>query len=398
MAGIADIAKSIIASLMGDTPAPEGTAQAVQPIVVDAGSSSLKAGMGGSDAPLAVFPSVVGHPRNQGAKDALCGAEAFAKRAELALTNPIEFGVVTKWDDMQKLWQHTFRNELRAAPEEHPVLLSEPPGNPKADREKMVQIMFETFKVPAVYLANQAVLAVCAANEMSGLGVLIGDTVTHIVPVHKGHEVQGASMTIKLGGRELTDYLMKLLSERGYSFKSAAERETARDIKEKHCYIATDFDAEMAKTAASSELELNYELPDGQIITIGNERFRCPEVLFKPSLIGMASVGLAQAIFDTIGRLPTDEAGASLRAAMFKSIVVAGGSTLFPGIAERLTRDLVALAPQNTAVKIIAPPERKYSTWIGGSILSSLSTFASMWISRADYDKSGPSVVHRMCL
>nr|XP_020638505.1 actin, aortic smooth muscle-like isoform X2 [Pogona vitticeps] len=313
-------------------------------LVCDNGSGLCKAGFAGDDAPRAVFPSIVGRPRHQGVmvgmgqKDSYVGDEAQSKRGILTLKYPIEHGIITNWDDMEKIWHHSFYNELRIAPEEHPVLLTEAPLNPKANREKMTQIMFETFNVPAMYVAIQAVLSLYASG------------------------------------------------------RTTAEREIVRDIKEKLCYVALDFENEMATAASSSSLEKSYELPDGQVITIGNERFRCPETLFQPSFIGMESAGVHETTYNSIMKCDID-----IRKDLYANNVLSGGTTMYPGIGDRMQKEITALAPSTMKIKMIAPPERKYSVWIGGSILASLSTFQQMWISKDEYEEAGPSIVHRKC-
>merc|ERR1719150_3659933 len=292
-------------------------------------------------------------------KEFYVGDEAQSRRGMCQLEYPIKHGIITSWDDMEKIWDHTFQNELRVDPEEHPVLLTEAPRNPKSNREKMVTAMFETFNTPSFYVAVQAVLSLYSSGRTTGIVLDCGDGVSHTVPIFEGYCLPHAVGRLDLAGRDLTENLMRILVKRGYSFTTSAEKEIVRDIKEQLSYVAVNYQEELKKAETSSDIEKNYELPDGQVITIGDERFRCAEVLFKPNMIGKESEGIHKLTYDSIMKCDVD-----IRRDLYGNTVLSGGSTMFPGIDHRLTKEMKHLAPASIKVRIIAPAERKYSVWI----------------------------------
>lgn len=371
----------------------------VEPIVIDNGSGVCKAGFAGDDKPRSAFPSVVGRPRHTNVmtgldvKDAYIGDAAQNKRGILSLRYPIEHGIIVHWDDMEKIWGHMYYNDLRAVPEDHPLLMTEAPLNPKANREIMLTTLFEKFNVPAFYVSIQAVLSLYSSGRTTGVVFDSGDGVTHTVPVYEGYCLPHAVGRFELAGRDLTQYLAKILTERGYFLTTSAELEIVREIKEKLCYVAFDFDDEMKEASRDSKLAAHYELPDGEQVTIANERFRCPEALFRPSLIGMENVGIQHYLYGSVAACDID-----IRRKLYENIVLSGGNTLFSGIGNRLEREMKRLAPANIpSLKILAHNDRMNSVWIGGSVLSSLATFAAMWITKEEYKECGPSIVHRKC-
>ena len=364
----------------------------IQGIVIDTGSGLCKAGFSGDDAPRAVLPTYVGRtrmPAAQGAsdqRDYYVGEEARSKCDLLNLKKPVERSQITDWEDIEKVWHHTLFMELRIVPDNHPLLLTEPPNNPKLSREKITQIMFESFNIPAFYLANQAVLSLYATGRTSGVAIDSGEGSTFAVPIYEGYALPYATKSMGISGADLTEKLQGMLKAKGHSLNSPASKELVRDIKEKLCYVAMEPGEELN----SSSLEKNYELPDGTSVTLDQERFQCPEEYFNPSSPEL------EGIHTTIHRA-INKSDVEIRKELFNNLVLTGGSTLFPGFTERIVKEMTGIAGATTKVKVVAPSERLYSVWIGGSVLAALSTFQQMWITKAEFDEAGPTIVNRKC-
>ncbi|KAJ9107235.1 hypothetical protein QFC20_003770 [Naganishia adeliensis] len=327
-----------------------------QPVVIDNGSGTIKAGFAGQEQPKCYFPNFVGRPKHQKVMmggleeaDVYIGRKAQELRGLLKIKYPVEHGIVTDWDDMETIWKYVYHDELGTLPEEHPALLTEAPLNPRQNRDVAAQIFFETFNVPAMFMSVQAVLAL-----------------------------------------DVTDYLQLLLRKSGHHLHTSAEREIVRTIKEKTCYVPANVLKEDKELMGKTE---EFRLPDGKVIQLGSERYWAPEILFNPELIGSEDPGVPQSlmqpasktIIDSLNRVDLD-----LRKGLYSNILLRFG--------DRVLSDVKRLAPQkDVKLKIYAPPERKYSTWIGGSILAGLSTFKKMWVSAEEYQED-PDIIHRRAM
>ncbi|NXA31129.1 ACT protein, partial [Eudromia elegans] len=362
-------------------------------VVVDNGSGLVKAGIAGERQPWVVHDNVVGRARDEAAAGQKCcyvGSEAQARRGTLSIRYPVERGIVTSWEDMEAVWKRIYAHDLQMRASEQPVLLSEAPLNSLASRERMTELFFERFHVPALYVSVQAVLALYASGLTTGCVVDAGDGVTHSVPVFEGYCLPHGVLRLEMGGRDLTGYLARLLVDRSTSLVATAEEQLMQNMKEKLCYVCLDLEEEMAKKP--SEVEKTFHLPDGNEVKVRDERFRCPEGLFNPSDVGVEAPGIHKLCFNSIMNCDM-----GLRTYLYSNILLAGGSSLFPGIAERLNKEMVLMVPGDARVRVSAPPERRFSAWMGGSILASLSAFQHMWITMAEYREAGPNMVHRKC-
>ncbi|XP_039604022.1 uncharacterized protein LOC120525628 isoform X1 [Polypterus senegalus] len=369
------------------------------PIVLDTGSGLVKAGFADQNRPAIVFPSVIGQPKYEEVmngtleRETYIGHDAQHMRGVLTLKYPVQNGVIKNWNDIENIWQHTF-HQLGVNTEDHPVLLTEAAMNPSENRRRMVEIMFESFNVPFTYVAVQAVLALYGTGRTTGVVFDSGDGVSHSVPVYEGYSIPYATQRFNLAGQDITQNLKRLLQERGFSFRTTAEQEIVREIKEACCYVAQDYEAELGEDERSAGTEMYYTLPDGQIISINKERFRAPEILFKPELIGRDHYGIHESIFRSILRCDMD-----LRQSFVNNIILSGGSTLFPGLPHRLQDEIQSMVPAclSDLVRVSSPKDRDFAVWIGGAVLANLPSFRSAWISREEYDENGANIVFRKC-
>uniref|UniRef100_A0A3Q0R5C0 Uncharacterized protein n=1 Tax=Amphilophus citrinellus TaxID=61819 RepID=A0A3Q0R5C0_AMPCI len=368
------------------------------PIVLDTGSGLMKAGFADQHLPNVIFPTIIGVPKYEEIlngsleREAYIGHDAQHMRGVLTLKHPMKNGIIHNWDEMEKIWHHTFQ-QLRVEPEDHPVLLTEAAMNPLKNREHMVEIMFECFNVPFTYVAMQAVLALYAAGRTTGVVFDSGNGVSHSVPVFEGYSLPHAVQRFPLAGLDVTMHLKKLLQEQGVCMRTTAEEEIVREMKEKCCCVALNYEDELSQGGSSCR-EMHYTMPDGQIVALGTERFRAPEILFKPELIGRDHYGMHESIFKSVLSADID-----LRRCLLGNIVLSGGNTLLPGLPERLQAEIKGLLPTDMegGVRVTSPKDRDFSVWSGGAVLASLPTFTSAWISQEEYVEYGPQIVFRKC-
>ncbi|XP_052055187.1 actin-related protein 2 [Apodemus sylvaticus] len=381
-------------------------------VVCDNGTGFVKCGYAGSNFPEHIFPALVGRPiirsttkvGNIEIKDLMVGDEASELRSMLEVNYPMENGIVRNWDDMKHLWDYTFGPEkLNIDTRNCKILLTEPPMNPTKNREKIVEVMFETYQFSGVYVAIQAVLTLYAQGLLTGVVVDSGDGVTHICPVYEGFSLPHLTRRLDIAGRDITRYLIKLLLLRGYAFNHSADFETVRMIKEKLCYVGYNIEQEQKLALETTVLVESYTLPDGRIIKVGGERFEAPEALFQPHLINVEGVGVAELLFNTIQAADIDT-----RSEFYKHIVLSGGSTMYPGLPSRLERELKQLYLERVLkgdveklskfkIRIEDPPRRKHMVFLGGAVLADIMKDKdNFWMTRQEYQEKGVRVLEKL--
>lgn len=396
--------------MSGDAGA-EGTGEAGgglllnQPVVIDNGSSSLKAGFAGGSKPKVVIGTKVGRAKHMrimpggaleadkdlsGPSSIFVGRKLDEHRGAFLLEYPMDKGYVTEggWDAMERLWEHVYsKNNLNAKIDDHPVLLTEAPLNPRTNRDKTAEIFFETFRSPAMFFTPPSVLSLYASGRTTGVVLDVGEGVTHAVPVYEGFALPHSVTRSDVAGRDVTRQMQLLLRRSGLPFTTTAEADLVKSLKEEVCYCTP---TPAMDEAAEKDSRTPYQLPDGQAITLSSERYQAPNVMFDPFLIGSEEPGVADVLVTSIMKSDLD-----LRSKLFSQVVLAGGSTLFTGFGDRMLYEVRSRAPSHTRIRISAPPERIHSAYVGGSILASLATFKSMWVSRAEYEEHGSAILHR---
>lgn len=381
---------------------PEGGSLLLnQPVVIDNGTASIKAGFAGSSKPKVLVGTKVGRPKHMrimpgGALELDQGSSIFVgpkldeHRGAFVLEHPMDKGMVTDggWDAMERLWEHVYSKQcLNAKQEEHPVLLTEAPLNQRKNRDQIAEIFFESIRAPALFFTPPSVLSLYASGRTTGVVLDVGEGVTHAVPVYEGFALQHSVVRSDVAGRDVTKQLQMQLRRAGLSFTTTAESELVKKIKEESCYLTP---SPLANENTIKESNTPYQLPDGQTVNLSTERYQAPNVLFDPSLIGSEEPGAAEVLVNSIMKSDID-----LRSKLFSQIVLAGGSSLTPGFGDRMLYEVRSRAPSHLRIRISAPPERLHSAYVGGSILASLSTFKSMWVSRSEYEEHGSNILHR---
>lgn len=378
-----------------------------QPVVIDNGTATLKAGFAGTSKPKVVIGTKVGRTKHlrimpggaleteqslssSGPSSMFVGKKLDEHRGSFLLEYPMDKGHIVDggWDAMEALWEHIYSQpNLNVKAEDHPVLLTEAPLNPCQNRDKVAEIFFETYRAPALFFAPPAVLSLYASGRTTGVVLDVGEGVTHAVPVYEGFALPHSVTRSDVAGRDVTRQMQLLLRRSGLSFTTTAEADLVKTMKEESCFVTR---TPVADESTEKDSRTQYTLPDGQGVTLSTERYQAPNILFDPSLIGSEEAGVADILVDSIMKSDID-----LRSTLFSQVVLAGGSTLLPGFGDRMLYEVRSRSPSHTKIRISAPPERVNSAFVGGSILGSLATFKSMWTSKTDYEEYGSNILHR---
>ncbi|CDF39218.1 ARPC5 [Chondrus crispus] len=386
----------------------EGT---VPSIIVDAGSHTMKAGIAGEDLPRVLIPAVLAGELEEDDREAKtetrkyknisAGHYALSKRRDnVEIASPFgEAGLVDNWDLFEQLLSHTFKRSLRIETRENAMLFSDPIHNGRKARERIAELMFEKFEVPAVYLARSAVLSAYANGRTTGIVLDVGHSGTSAVPVEDGAMLKGKFIRTAVAGRTLNERLQEELIRKSLSFPKTtksfelySKATLLEEVKAAVCVVHENPTTQLTSLPMVNE---SYELPDGNTVEMGAERFAMAEETIFSSGGGdhpQASQGLHGLVIDAI-RL----CDSGVHRDMYAGVCLTGGTSDMGGLFERLSFGLLEMYHKVRVLAATGSHERKYCAWTGGSILATFPEFQKMWFSRSEYDENGSSFVHRKC-
>ena len=353
-------------------------------LVFDVGSFSLKAGLSTDEVPHEIR-SVVGRSRLApgGPAKPYVGDSALALGNSVTISEPIAEGIIEDMDDFELLLDFVYSVTSAGGA---PVVVAEPTFNSGPKREEITELLFETFSVPEMNITLQGILTLVGTGRVTGLVVDCGHGSCQTMPIFESYVLPHSISNLRLGGRDLDVLLAKLIALQNVSLTKSGDRESVRRIKHNLCFARESPDAEMTAPPAV------YQLPDGQTISLGEERYIPAEAYFTPSLVGTEGNGLAELVADCLKNSPID-----LTRPLVSNIILAGGSSLFPGFAQRLTAEIKyrVAAKMSREVKIVASDDRHLSTWVGGRAFADLKdSFAERWMSKEEYEEYGPQHIH----
>lgn len=282
--------------------------------------------------------------------------------------------------------------KLEVNSDECSVLIAESPINPRYLRERLSEIMFEYFEVPALCVQDTSVLSLLSTGFTTGTVVESGDSSTYTSVVYEGKLLKEAIPKTFYAGRSLTNFLAKLMSKRKDKAPSDLPVNYAKALKEKLVFVSEDYDADLKLAKSTDFYERMYTLPDGESIIINEERLLCGEGLFSPDMYGCDCPGIHLQVHRTL-----ELVDAHVRKLACRNIVLSGGNTMFSGLAMRLQIEMNKLFPSNLGVKVLETPssERHYAAWVGGSVVASLDSMQNKWVSRHDFLEHGPQVINQ---
>jgi actin len=353
-------------------------------LVLDIGSEFVKAGFSGFDHPQSVFQNLILKPKSGHFCQTYVENDKLLSTGKYILSFPVKNGIISNCNDLEEILNYVFKSKLKVDPTEQPILLTEPISNPKNNREKTLELMFETINTPFFYLASQPMLSLYGSGRTTGIIVESGGDITQIVPIYDGNVIKDSAQIIEFGGRNITSELISLITLKGNSnFNGNSGKRIIRDCKEKICYVSLDYNAEAQKAFQGSEIVQSYQLSDGNSLEMNEERFQASEIFFT-------KYSVHQLIYDTIMK-----SNPNYQQQFFENIVLGGGNTMFKGLVERLSREMNCIASKDQQINVIAPHE--YSSWFGGSILASTSDFLQIAISKNEFREIGSSIIHQKC-